>query len=314
MTHTFDVIILGGGSAGLAAAIYASRAKLKTAVVEENLPGGWMKTTHLVANYPGVHPQVRGADLARSMEEQAKHFGARFFNAVEITQLDLTQRRKYVELDEEQTLTAPAVILAMGQEPRKLGLPGEQAFRGRGLSYCATCDGDFYQDKHVVVIGGGNSALEESIFLTQFARQVTIVHQFDHFQASAVAAEEARANPKISFLLAHEPRAYVGQEKFEGVEVEELATGQRKVIPADGVFVYVGFVPKTALVKGQVRLDDRGYIPTDELMHTSQPGVLAAGDIRVKTYRQITTAVADGTIAALEAEKIAREVKRDGSD
>ncbi len=308
MTKSHDLIIIGAGPAGLTAAIYAGRAKLDVAVVEENLPGGWMKTTHLVANYPGVYPEIRGKELARLMEEQAKHYGVTFYNAVEISALSLTERRKMVELDEEETLYAPAIILAMGQEPRQLGLPGEQAFKGRGLSYCATCDADFYQDKQVVVIGGGNSALEESIFLTQFAEKVTVVHQFDGFQGSAVAVENARNNPKIEFLCCHEPRAFQGQSKLEEVEVEDLKSGERKLLPTDGVFVYVGFVPRTTLVKDQVHLNDQGYIVTDELMHTSQPGVFAVGDAREKTYRQLTTATADGTIAALEAEKVIRDI------
>ncbi len=308
MTKSHDLIIIGAGPAGLTAALYAGRAKLDVAVVEENLPGGWMKTTHLVANYPGVYPEIRGKELARLMEEQAKHYGVTFYNAAEITGLSLTERRKSVELDEEETLYAPAVILAMGQEPRQLGLPGEQTFKGRGLSYCATCDADFYQDKQVVVVGGGNSALEEAVFLTQFAQKVTIVHQFDGFQSSALAVDNAQKNPKIEFMCCHEPRAYRGETKLEEVEVEDLKTGQRKHLATDGVFVYAGFVPRTGLVKDQIHLNDQGYIAADELMHTSQPGVFAIGDVREKKYRQITTAVADGTIAALEAEKIIREV------
>ncbi|NTV52496.1 MAG: FAD-dependent oxidoreductase [Candidatus Firestonebacteria bacterium] len=308
-TKSYDLIVIGAGPAGLTAALYAGRARLKAAIVDENLPGGWMKTTHLVANYPGVFPEIHGRDLAKRMEDQARHFGADFYTAAEISALELQGAVKRVVLDDEVGLEAKVVILAMGQEPRKLGIPGETKFKGRGLSYCATCDGDFYQDKDVVVIGGGNSAVEESVFLTQFAKSVTLIHQFDKFQCSAIAEEHARGHAKIRMYLCHEPREYIGQDRLEGVAVQDLNTGEKKIIAADGVFVYIGFTPRTEFLKGQVGLDARGYIQADDLMHTNLSGVLAAGDARVKVYRQISTAVSDGTIAALEAEKILREVK-----
>jgi len=207
-------------------------------------------------------------------------------------------------------VVAPAVIVATGAKPRELGLPGESRFRGRGISYCATCDGAYFDGKDIHVIGGGNSAVEESLFLTQFARTVTIVHQFDEFQAEPASVQEALANPKIRVLLSHEPRGFYGEQALERLEVEDLKSKEKKVLPTDGVFVFVGMTPRTDLIKDVVPLAKGGYVETSEAMETSVPGLFVAGDARVKRFRQITTAVADGTIAALAAQKYVKEHRR----
>jgi len=303
MTQRYDVIVVGAGPAGLAAAIYAARARLRTLVVDESIPGGQVKTTHKVSNYPGFPEDVKGADLAAAFAAQASRFGAEVRRAVEITEHDLGATVKWLVLDEEETVEARAVIVATGARPRPLGVPGEDRFKGRGTSYCATCDGAYFEGKDIHVVGGGNSAVEESLFLTQFARSVTIVHQFQEFQAEPASVAEALANPKIRTMLGHEPRGFHGESTLERLEVEELATKERKQLPTDGVFVFIGMVPRTDLLARYVPLAPGGYVETTDAMETTVPGLYAAGDLRVKRFRQITTAVADGTIAALAAQK-----------
>jgi thioredoxin reductase (NADPH) len=303
MTERYDVVVIGAGPAGLAAAIYAARARLRTLVLDESIPGGQVKTTHKVSNYPGFPEDVKGADLAAAFAAQAARFGADVRRAVEITGHDLAATPKRLVLDEEETVEARAVIVATGARPRPLGVPGEDLFKGRGISFCATCDGAYFEGKDIHVIGGGNSAVEESLFLTQFARSVTIVHQFMELQAEPASVQEALANPKIRVLLGHEPRAFHGEAALERLEVEELATKERKALQTDGVFVFIGMVPRTDLIAPYVELAPGGYVETSEAMETGVPGLYAAGDIRVKRFRQITTAVADGTIAALAAQK-----------
>jgi thioredoxin reductase (NADPH) len=307
MAERFDVVVVGAGPAGLTAAIYASRARLKTIVLDEGIPGGQVKTTHKVSNYPGFPEDVKGAELAGLFAKQAERFGTRIARAVEITEMDLTSKDKRFVLDEEEEIIAPAVIVATGAKPRALGIPGESEFRGRGLSYCATCDGAYFEGKDIHVIGGGNSAVEESLFLTQFAKSVTIIHQFDQFQAEASTAKEAVEHPKIKVLWSHEPRAFLGSGTVERLQVENLKTKETQELKTDGIFIFVGMVPRTELLKGVLPLDKWGCVETDDSMATPVPGLYAAGDIRAKKFRQITTAVADGTIAALAVQKFLRE-------
>lgn len=307
MAEKYDVIIVGAGPAGLSAAIYASRARLKTLVLDESVPGGQMKTTHKVSNYPGFPEDVKGTDLSKAFSAQAERFGAKIRRAIEITAHDLTGPSKKFQLDEEEEVEAPAVIIATGAKPRELGVAGESKFRGRGISYCATCDGAYFDGKEIHVIGGGNSAVEESLFLTQFAKKVTIVHQFDHFQAEPVSAAEALESPKIEVIWNSEPRAFVGDNQLEKLRIENVKTKDVRELATDGVFVFVGYTPRTDLVKGLVKLNEWGYVETQEDMSTEVPGVYVAGDIRSKRFRQITTAVADGTIAALAVQKFVKD-------
>jgi len=307
MAERYDVIVVGAGPAGLTAAIYAARARLRTLVFDESIPGGQVKTTHKVSNYPGFPEDVKGSELAAAFAKQAERFGARIARAIEITKHDLGGPLKRFELDEGEEVEAPAVIVATGAKPRDLGVPGETKFKGGGISYCATCDGAYFEGKDIHVIGGGNSAVEESLFLTQFARTVTIVHQLDTFQAEPASAQEALANPKVRVIWDSEPRAFLGETSLEKLRIENVKTHEVRELATDGVFVFIGMVPRTDLLKGLVPLAASGYVETDESMATPVPGLFAAGDIRVKRFRQITTAVADGTIAALAAQRFLKD-------
>jgi thioredoxin reductase (NADPH) len=305
MTRHYDAIVLGGGPAGLTAGIYLGRARVKTLIVDSGSLGGQMIMTYSVANYPGV-VATSGRDIAMTMKAQAMQFGCDVLANAEILRVDLSGPEKVVEIEDEGVFTARTVIIATGGVPRTLGLPSEQAFKGRGISYCATCDGDFFTGKPVVAIGGGNSAIEEAVALAKYATSVTVVHEFDHFQAHPFAVEEARKNPKLRFLMEQDIREFVGGETLEKVVVSHKRSGEVTEIPASGAFIFIGYVPNTSMVHGQVALNERGEILTDEAMSTDVAGVFAAGDSRAKRYRQITTAVADGTIAALSATEYLR--------
>jgi thioredoxin reductase (NADPH) len=307
-TH-YDVIVLGGGPAGLTAAIYLSRARVRTLVLTEGTPGGQMTLTHEIANYPGIE-KINGYMLGSVMKKQAMAFGAVVKGNSEISSMTLEDSTKTITTVEGQTFTAEAVILATGGRSRTLGVTGEDTFRGRGISYCATCDGDFFTGKEIVVVGGGNSALEEAVSLTRYATKVTIVHQFDHFQAFEYAVEEAKANPKISFIMSSTIDSFYGDEKLEGVKIRNLITGEVTDFRTDGVFVFIGYVPNTESLNGTVRLNERGEIIAGPDMSTNIEGVYAAGDAVVKRYRQVTTAVAEGTVAALAAAEYLNSVKR----
>lgn len=307
MSNTiYDVIILGAGPAGLAAGIYASRAKLSTLILNEGAVGGQLTLTEEIANYPGVET-TSGYQLVNTMKKQAKEFGCVLKSNRVITKMDLMGEVKAITVNETETFQGKTVILATGGTPRNLGIPGEKKFKGRGVSYCATCDGDFFTGKKVVVVGGGNSALEEAVALTKYATKVTIVHQFDHFQAFEYAIQEAKNNPKIEFVLESEPREVLGTETVEGIRVEHLPTGELKDIKTDGIFVFIGYVPNTEKVKGLIETNERDEILADAEMKTNIPGIFAAGDSIQKRFRQVTTAVADGTIAALSVANYIRQ-------
>lgn len=308
-THAYDAIVLGGGPAGLTAAIYLARGRLATLVVDTGTTGGQMNLTHEVANYPGV-AITTGAQLGQMMRAQAESFGARVISQAEVSRLDLDGAVKSVEVEDEGLFTAPVVILAPGGAPRTLGLESEVHFTGRGISYCATCDGDFFTGQDIAVIGGGNSALEEAVSLTKYASSVTILHEFDHFQAHLWAVEEARANPKIRFILEQTITGFEGTEKLSAVTAVHKRTGVAVRVPVTGAFVFIGYVPRTAGLPASIKLNGRQEIITDELLRTSVPGVYAVGDAREKRYRQITTAVADGTVAALHATEYLGELRR----
>jgi thioredoxin reductase (NADPH) len=307
-TH-YDVIVLGGGPAGLTAAIYLSRARVKTLVLTEGTPGGQMTLTHEIANYPGIE-KINGYMLGSVMKKQATAFGAVVKGNSEISSMSLEGSLKSIATVEGQSFTAEAVILATGGRSRTLGVAGEDTFRGRGISYCATCDGDFFTGKEIVVVGGGNSALEEAVSLTRYATKVTIVHQFDHFQAFEYAVEEAKTNPKINFIMTSTIDSFYGDEKLEGVKIRNLITGEVADFRTDGVFIFIGYVPNTESLKGKVSINERGEIIAGPDMSTNIEGVYAAGDAVVKRYRQVTTAVADGTVAALAAADYLHSLKR----
>ncbi len=298
VTTECEALILGGGPAGLTAGIYLAQAHVKTVLVDTALPGGFVATTHQVSNYPGFPDALNGYMLSHFMSEQAKKAGVIFRAAAEVGTVNF--QKKEVLLDGFETVRARTVVIATGSSPRPLGVPGEKEHRGRGISYCATCDAKFYEGKDVVVIGGGNSAVEESLFITRFARRVTIVHQFAQLQANKEAQKQAIENPRIDFLFEHEPRAFIrhGDMDME-VTVENLRDHTVTALRPHGAFIFAGFIPNVLPFQGDLQRDKSGYIITDEKMRTSLPGVYAVGDIRVKPYRQITTATADGTIAAI---------------
>lgn len=299
-----ELAILGGGPAGLTAAIYGAQAKLDTLVIDPALPGGQVKITHTISNYPGTEKPLAGWELAHRMETQARESGADILAAVDINEIDLTTQPYRIVVDNELEIRAPALVLAMGAEPRALGMPGEKELRGQGISYCATCDGKYYEQQDIMVIGGGNSAIEEALYLTRFASRITVVHQFDHLQANKTAQERALAHPAITFLWNNEPRSFEKQENGRiKVTLENIKTGLLTEHETAGVFVFVGMQPNTSAVKGELTRNQWGYILTNDDMETNYPGVFAAGDIRDKKIRQAVTAVSDGCIAAVMAEK-----------
>ncbi len=300
-SNQFDVIILGGGPAGLTAGIYLGRAKAKALVIDTGITGGQTVLTYEVANYPGIE-STSGYELSSTMRKQAENFGCKVIDNSKVTDFNLEDENKYFVINGTEKYMSKAVILATGGRSRTLNVPGEDIYKGRGISYCATCDGDFFQDKEIVVVGGGNSALEEADSLTKYASKVTVIHEFDYFQAFEHAVNTARANPKIDFILNSRITQFMGKDKLEGITYKNIKTNEENTMNIDGVFVFIGYVANTESLVGKgINLNNRGEIITDEELHTNIPGVYAAGDNRAVKYRQITTAVADGTIAALNA-------------
>ena len=298
----YDVAILGGGPAGLTAGIYLGQAKIKTVLIDPALPGGYMGITHQVSNYPGYEQPQPGYMLAHYMSEQAKHTGIDFRVAVDITSVDLV--KKEIVIDAFDTIKAKKIIIGTGTSPNTMNAPGENEYKGKGISYCATCDAKYFVDKDVTVIGGGNSAVEEALFITKFAKKVTMVHQFDKLTANQTAIEHLQANDKISVLYEHEPRKFEKRDGKMIATLENLKTKELVELEGDGVFVFIGFKANVSVLGNTIpELDNWGYIKTDEDRKTSLPDVFAVGDIISKKYRQITTAVADGTIAAMTISK-----------
>jgi thioredoxin reductase (NADPH) len=300
MEDIYDVIILGAGPAGLSAGIYASRAKLKTLLLNEGTVGGQVILTHEIANYPGVE-KTNGFQLINTMKKQAKEFGCTIKANLNITKIDLDNNIKEIEVNSKDVYKGKTVILALGGKPRTLNIPGEDNFKGRGVSYCATCDGEFFAGKEVVVVGGGNSALEESVSLAKYASKLTVVHQFDQFQALPHYVDMAKSDPKIHFVMGSELREISGENSVQKVKYENLKTGEMSELNTDGVFVFIGYSANVGKVADKVDLNSNGEIIVDKNMKTNIDGVYAAGDCIEKRYRQVTTAVADGTIAALSA-------------
>jgi thioredoxin reductase (NADPH) len=301
----YDIIILGAGPAGLTAGIYASRSRLKTLILNEGATGGQVTLTNEIANYPGVETTT-GFSLINTMKNQAKSFGCSIKSNIRITSLNMEGEIKDVTVNGKDTYRSKSLILTPGGKPRMLNIPGEEKFKGAGVSYCATCDGDFFTGKHIVVVGGGNSALEEAVSLTKYASRVTIVHQFDHFQAFEHAIEEVRGNDKIEIILDSELREIYGGSTVEGVRIENLADSTVTELSCDGVFIFIGYLPNTDFFKNRVAMNEKDEIVVTPLMETNIDGVFAAGDAVEKRFRQVTTAVADGTIAALAASEYIR--------
>lgn len=298
----WDVAIIGGGPAGLTAALYASRAMLKTLVIEMGISGGQIATTELVENFPGFPDGVMGPDLSLKMEEQARKFGTEFMMAeVESIEADKPVKVLHTTDGDVEALT---VIVATGASHRHLNAPGEKEYGGRGVSYCATCDGAFFRDQDLVVVGGGDSALEEGLFLTKYASTVTVIHRRDSLRASKILQDRAFNNPKMKFIWDSVVEEIAGDGKFvTHVKTKNIKTGEQGEVPCKGVFVYVGMLPGTTFVPDQVERNDEGYLVTNERLETAIPGFFGAGDCRVQVTRQAITAAGDGCIAATMAEK-----------
>jgi thioredoxin reductase (NADPH) len=311
MNKIYDVIIIGAGPAGLSAGLYAARAKMDTLILEKERAGGQIVTTDEVANYPGAVEDATGPTLIARMVEQAKEFGAEL-KTDEIVDTDFSADIKKV-ITKDGEYSARSIIIATGASPRKLGCPGEAKFTGKGVSYCATCDGDFFTDLEIFAIGGGDTAVEEAIFLTKFARKVTIVHRRDELRAANSIVEKAMKNPKIDFMWDTVVEEIKGEGILQSAVFKNTKTGQLTEYNASeedmtfGMFVFVGYIPQTDIFKGKIDMDDRGYIVSNETMKTDVEGVFVAGDVRQKTLRQVVTAVSDGAVAAVNCEKYIEE-------
>ena len=296
-----DVAIVGGGLAGLTAGLYAQRGGLKTLLFEKMFVGGQASTTYMIENYPGFEDPISGPDFAMKIESHARKFGLEI-QYDEIIGLELNGRIKKVTTEKE-TFEAKTVILAMGAQAKTLGLPREDEFRGRGVSYCATCDGAFYRDKDVVVVGGGDTAVEDALFLSQYVNNVYMVHRRDTFRAAKIIVERALQNKKIKIHWDSTVEAILGDEQVEGVKIRNLKTQEASKLKSDGMFIAIGIHPNSELIQDTITMSEAGFVLTDESMHTNLPGVLAAGDLRQKPLWQLITAASDGAVAALSAQR-----------
>ena len=296
-----ELIIVGGGPAGLTAGLYASRARLKTILLERLAPGGQVLTTDIVENYPGFPGGISGFELIDRMRRQAEDFGLEIRNQ-EVLKLDLSHGKKIVTTEKEN-LETKALILTSGATPKKLSVEGEGSFTGKGVSYCATCDGPFYRDMDVVVVGGGDTALEEAVFLTRFARKIYLIHRRDELRATKLLQERAMAQQKITFIWDSVVLKITGDTGVKRVNLKNVKTGEESQLAVEGVFIFIGYSPNNQLANGVLDLDNEGFVKTDINMETSIRGVFAAGDIRSKLLRQVSTAVGEGATAAVAAEK-----------
>lgn len=297
---SYDVMIIGGGGAGFTAAIYTSRAKLKTLLVEKQTPGGQIALTDMVENYPGFPEGITGSEISKRMEEQAKRYGTevRYEEVESIEKQDDgfqigTARERY---------GAKSVIIASGASFRMLGVPGERELIGRGVSYCATCDGAFFKGKTIVVVGGGDSAMQEGLFLTRFVNRLNVVHRRDRLRASPILQDRTRQNPKFDFIWDTVVTRIEGEKKVEKVRLKNLKTGQERDLKTDAVFIFIGHDPATEFLKGFVDLDEKGYVKTTDKLETSVPGVFAAGEVRAGAVKQLVSACGEGCEAALAAQ------------
>ncbi|MBC8332056.1 MAG: thioredoxin-disulfide reductase [Anaerolineae bacterium] len=293
------MLIIGSGPAGLAGALYASRANLEPVIFTGMQLGGQVSTTHIVENYPGFPEGIGGPELVEAFQKQAERFGTRV-EFDQVTDIDFSQRPFKVTTYSGEYY-AETLLLSTGANPRHLEIPGEVEFTGRGVSYCATCDGHFFQEKNVIVVGGGDSALEEGLFLTRFAKTVTIVHRRDELRAGKLLQERAFNNPKVSFIWDSALTEIVGEGIVQSVKVKNLKTGEENEMPTEGVFIFIGHIPNTELYIGKLEMDDQGYVVVDKYMQTSIPGVYAAGEVADSHFRQVITSAGMGAAAAMQA-------------
>jgi len=311
--RTFDIAIIGGGPAGMTAALYAGRSKVRTVLFESKAPGGQLLNTELIEDYPG-YVSITGGELAVQMAEQATRFGTELVTA-HVNRIRVEPDGiKVIETDEGEW-RAPAVIITAGGNPRKLDVPGEEELAGRGVSYCAVCDGAFFQGEELAVVGGGDAAVEEALFLTRYATKVTIVHRREEFRAQPILIEEARHHEKVEFVLNSVVESIEGDHRATHLKLHNTATGEHSDLAVGGVFIFIGFIPNTGFVDRHVDHDPAGYYLTDPMtMMTSVPGIYAAGDVRAQLTRQVTTAVGDATTATIAASKWVEDWHRGRSD
>ena len=304
--HPYKVVVLGSGPAGWSAALYAARAEANPLVLTGLELGGQAALTHMIENYPGFPEGVGGAELGELFQKQAERFGAQveFDRAYAV---DLSQRPFRIETDGGRTVQAETLVIATGASPNHLNVPGETKYTGKGVSYCGTCDGWFFKERRVVVVGGGDSALEEGLFLTRYASSVTIVHRRDSLRAGAILQSRAKANPKIKFVWNSVVTEVVGDAAVNGVRLKNVVTGEESVYPTDGVFIFIGHTPNTQLFQDKLTMLPGGYIETDKLMRTSIPGVYAAGEASDSTFKQVVTSAGMGAAAAMQAIKFLEE-------
>ncbi|NLE46724.1 MAG: thioredoxin-disulfide reductase [Chloroflexi bacterium] len=300
-----DLIIIGGGPAGLTAALYAARGGIRPLVLTGNVPGGQISSTERMENFPGFPDGINGGELAQRLQDQVQGFGVPMI-AQGVKQVNFSSS-PFELTTSSAKYRARSVIIATGAFPRRLGVAGESEFFGRGVSTCATCDGFFYQDRRVAVVGGGDSAIEEGLFLTKFASEVVVVHRRDQLRATQILQERAFANPKMRFLWDTVVEEILGEQTVTGIRIRNLKTGETSTLKTDGVFVYVGLIPATKIFADQLELDENGYIVTDRKGRTSVPGVFAAGDVQNPDYRQAVIAAGSGAAVAMEVERYLSE-------
>lgn len=300
--HPYKVVVLGSGPAGWSAALYAARAETNPLVLTGLELGGQAAITHTIENYPGFPEGVGGAQLGELFQKQAERFGAQveFDRAFAV---DLSKRPFTIETDNGKIIKAETLVIATGASPNHLGVPGEDRLVGKGVSYCGTCDGWFFKDRRIVVVGGGDSALEEGIFLTRYASSVTIIHRRDSLRAGAILQSRARSNPKVNFVWNTVVTEIVGDGKVTGVKIRNVKSNEESVYPTDGVFIFIGHTPNTQMFEGQLEMLPGGYIKVDQLMHTSIPGVFASGEAADSVFKQVVTSAGMGAAAAMQAVK-----------
>jgi len=309
MSDIYDVIIIGGGPGGLTAGIYTSRERLKTLLLEKELCGGLLAITDLIENYPGFADGIKGMDLIAKFKKQAEKFGTKINEFEEVKKIELSPNGISIETNRGQYNTY-TLILATGSVPKILNIPGESEFRGKGVSYCATCDGPLFKNKDVAVIGGGDAAAQDALFLTRFADKVTLIHRRYELRATKILQERLRENKKIKLLLNYVPVSIEGKKFVDSIIVKNKESNEEKIIEVSGIFISVGFLPNSKFLEDLIKLDAAGYIKTDEQMETSVPGIYAVGDVRAKKVRQIAVACGEGTIAAISVRDYLKEIKR----
>ena len=309
MTHkTYDLVIIGAGPAGLTASIYARRARLDAVVLERLVPGGQILLSQRIENYPGVPLPISPKKLMEKMQRQAENLGMKL-EQVETKRIELDGEKKIIHTLSDKKYTTLVVIIASGTEPSKLGAEGEATFVGRGVSYCATCDAPFFKDQEVMVVGGGNTALQETLHLVRFARKVHLVHRRGMLRAEKILQERAFRNPKVEIIFRSVVKVIYGDSQVEGVKLKDLETGKIKKIPCSGVFISVGLKPNTEFIRGLVELDKKGFVKTRANLETNVPGVFACGDVRKNLLKQVVVACGEGALAAASAEKYINKVK-----